>query len=165
MLGVKSAIVVGPRWSDLHEDTALLPLDHLIIKLSDLRLDTEYDSDTTTEHQLQRYLSDKVSVSDKSREAALLHHQTRDTNSLFPQKEEENRQFDCQTSQQAHNVVKFCFHQLVANVDSHCVNHITCDAEYVVNSPYMGKAETVNVQTDCPVICETDYIPNIAVLT
>lgn len=163
LIGVRSAIVVGPRWSDLHEDTAPLPLGHFSVKLSDVRLDTEYVCNTplTTEHQLQCCLPGKASVS------ALLHHQTFDDDSWFHQKEEEKPHLDCRTSQQADDGEKCCFHKLMGNTDDHCVSQITCEPEYVVNSSYQRKTdvETVSEETACSLICETDYIPNIAVLT
>lgn len=155
---MKSAIVVGP-----HDDTAHLPLGQFSISLSDVKLDTEYVSNTpiTTEHQLQCYLPDKASVSDESREVALLHRRTFNTDDWFPQKKEEQRPFDCRTSQQADDAVKCCFHKLTDNTEDQCVSQIACEPEYVVNSSYWRKSE----QTDCTLICETDYIPNIAVLT
>ncbi|XP_026199743.1 interleukin-6 receptor subunit beta isoform X2 [Anabas testudineus] len=153
--GVKNAIVVAPRLTDLHEDTALLSFGHFAVKLSDVKLETQYVSNSPlpTEHQLQCYLPE-VFESDK-------HHQTRHANIWFPQKEEEDRRhLDCQTSQQGSDVVKCCFHELMANADDCCVSQITCEPEYVMNASYLRKSET-----DCSLICETDYIPNIAVVT
>lgn len=148
VLGEKSLITVGPdsqpsSEEDLHED--------LIIKLSSLKLDTEYVSDAPVipEHQL---------VSPQSS-----HHPDRESreadaalNGCFPQKEEE-------TSPQKETAVTCNFRQFTANTHSHCVYQMTCDTEYVINSSLLEKTdvETVSGHIDCSyLICETDYIPN-----
>ncbi|XP_044051841.1 interleukin-6 receptor subunit beta isoform X2 [Siniperca chuatsi] len=174
VLGEKSIITVSPNSQlsseeDRHEDTSLLSISHLIIKLS-ADLDTEYVSDAplTTEHQLVSLQSsfhpdytvncrhpDRVG---READAALL-HQTRDANSWFPQKEEDSRQVDfSKTSRQEETAVKCCVREFMANTDS----QIICEAEYVVNSSFLGKTdvETVSEQRDCYLICETDYIAN-----
>ncbi|XP_022623829.1 interleukin-6 receptor subunit beta-like [Seriola dumerili] len=171
VLGEKGIIVVRPN-SDLHEDTSLLPLSHLIVKLSTLDLDTEYVSEAalTTEHQLQSFHPDYavnchhpeggvVSEERQQPDAALL-HQVHETDGWFPRKEEGTRQHDL--SQKLHqNTVKHSFSEFRANADSGGVNQMTCDADYLMNSSFLGKTgvEKVTGQTDSSyLMCETDYI-------
>ncbi len=156
VLGEKSLIIVGPdsqpsSKEDLHKD--------LIIKLSDLKLDSEYVSDAPviTEHQL---LSPQSS-----------HHPDRESreadaalSSCFPQKEEESRQFHLPAMSLQKEIAVTCnFHEFIANTNSHCVYQMTCETEYVVSSSLLEKTdvETVSGHIDCSyLICETDYIAN-----
>ncbi|XP_071339984.1 interleukin-6 receptor subunit beta isoform X2 [Trachinotus anak] len=179
VLGEKGVIAIGSddllsSDEDLHEDTSLLPLSHLVIKLSALELDTEYVSDTplTPEHQLQSYHPDcvvkchhpdQVFISEEREEAdaPLLRQIPEETNFLFPRKEEETRQLNLsQTSHQS--TVKCSFRELKAHADSLCANHMTCEAEYLENSSFLRKTdvETVTGRTGSYLICETDYIAN-----
>ncbi|XP_040012090.1 interleukin-6 receptor subunit beta isoform X2 [Xiphias gladius] len=170
ILREKSVIAVEPKTlpsseEDVHEDSSLLPPSHLVVKLSALRLDTEYvsDSPVTAAHQPQSHHPDRVSMSEEGREAdAALLPKINQANSRFPQKEEENwRLRHCQTSHQS--AVKCHFHELVANADSPCVCGMTSDAQYVLNSSFQGKmdVETETEVTGCSyLICEGDYIAN-----
>ncbi|XP_050930827.1 interleukin-6 receptor subunit beta isoform X2 [Lates calcarifer] len=178
VLGEKSAIVIGPNSpfsseEDLHENTSLLPPGHLIIKLSGLKLDAEYVSDTplTTELQLQSYNpdyavnchhSDKVFVSEERREADAA--QAHEGQIWFPWREEVNMQLDLsQISYQTEAAVKCSFHELMTKADSRCDYQITCEAQYVLNSSFLGKSdvETESGHIDCSyLICDTDYIAN-----
>lgn len=158
VLGEKSVITVAPSSQpsseeDLHEDRSLLSISHLIIKLSALELDPEYISDAPviTQHPLVSPQSchadypvncqhpDRVFTAEESREVdvVLLHQKA---NSYFPQTEEESRQVDCsQASHQNETAVKCALGEFMAN--SHCVYQMTCEAEYVVNSSFLGKTE------------------------
>ncbi|XP_074495632.1 interleukin-6 receptor subunit beta [Sebastes fasciatus] len=153
VLGEKSLITVGPKprpsEEDLNEDTSLLLMSHLS-KLSALKLDPEYISDAPviTERtlvSLQSYHADygvncrhpdEVFLPEESRDAALLN----EASSCFPQKEEEHRQVDLsETSYQKETAVKCPFLELMAN--SHCVYQMTCEAEYVANSSFLGEMD------------------------
>nr|XP_020450791.1 interleukin-6 receptor subunit beta-like isoform X2 [Monopterus albus] len=164
ILGEKSAIVVRPSSGlpseeSLNEDTSLLPLAHLIIRLSSVKLDTEYVSDTL---QVQLSHPDRAVQPEES----LLHRQAHGASSWFPrQEEEENGQLGLsQTSYQEQiNAVKCDFHQFVANADAHCAYQMSCEAEYVANASCVVKTdvETVSAQTGCSyLICETEYLAN-----
>ncbi|XP_038559756.1 interleukin-6 receptor subunit beta isoform X2 [Micropterus salmoides] len=183
ILGERSPIIVRPNSQpsseeDLHEDTSVLLISHLIVRLSTLELDTEYVSDApiTTEHQLACAQSschpdytvncchpDTVFISEESREAdAALLHQTHEANSWFPQKESRQADFS-ETSHQKLTAVKCCFRELTANTNSRCACQMTCEAEYEVNSSFLGKkdVETVSRQSNCSyLICEPTYVAN-----
>uniref|UniRef100_A0A3B4YUZ0 Interleukin-6 receptor subunit beta-like n=1 Tax=Seriola lalandi dorsalis TaxID=1841481 RepID=A0A3B4YUZ0_SERLL len=171
VLGEKGIIMVGPN-SDLHDDTSLPPLSHFIVKLSTFGLDTEYVSEAalTKERQLQSFHPDYavnchhpeggvVSEERQQADAALL-HQVHETDGRFPRKEERTRQHDL--SRKLHqNTVKHSFSEFRANADSGSVNQMTCEAEYLMNSSFLGKTgvETVTGQTDSTyLMCETEYI-------
>lgn len=147
-IGVKSAIVVGTRWSDLHEDAALLPLGHFSINLSDVKLDTECASGAP--------LAAGRHLPDGSGEAALLHRPTFTPDSCFLQ-QEEPRRLERWTPQQR-------FDKLMADAGERCSSQITCEPEYVVNCSYQRKddVETESELTRCSLICDADYIPNAA---
>ncbi|XP_075935016.1 interleukin-6 receptor subunit beta [Anarhichas minor] len=125
----KSLITVCPNSEeDLHEDAS--PLS--IVKLSALRLDTEYlpDAPGNTEHplvSLQSYRADypdnrrhpdAVSLSEE--DAAPLRH-TSDANGRFAQRDDE--------TELKRETFDLC--ELVAN--GHDVYQMTCEAEYVAN--------------------------------
>ncbi|TDH13180.1 hypothetical protein EPR50_G00055450 [Perca flavescens] len=156
VLGEKSLITVCPNSQpsseeDLHEDTSLLLISHLIIKPSALELDPEYISDAPmiTEHplvSLQSYHADTVSCqhpdtvlpSEESSEAdAAVLHQTRETNSCFPQKEEESDFSERLHQKEKETALKCHFPEFMPN--SHCAYQITCEAEYV--SSFLGKTD------------------------
>lgn len=184
ILGEKGFITVGQNSlhsteDDLHEETSLLSLSQLIIEPPTLTVDTEYvpDAPEITEHQLDSLRSHRpddaensnhlkrVFISEESRVAdAALPHQTQEANGYFPQRDVENRQVDfSQMPHQKETAVKCCFREFMAVIDSQCVHQMTCEAEYMVNDSFLGKTdvETVSRQTDCYLICETDYIANI----
>ncbi|XP_035852887.1 interleukin-6 receptor subunit beta isoform X2 [Sander lucioperca] len=148
VLGEKSLITVCPNSQpsleeDLHEDTSLLSISHLIIKPSALELDPEYISDAPviTEHplvSLQSYHADSVFPSEESREAdAAMLHQTHEANSCFPQKEEESDFSERLHQKEKETALKCHFREFMPN--SHCAYQITCEAQYV--SSFLGKAD------------------------
>lgn len=163
VLGEKSLITVGPdsqpsSEEDLHED--------LTIKLSALKLDTEYVSDAPVipEHQLVSAQSSHHPYRESLKADAALLHQTSEANSCFPQKEEESRQVAHSAMSPQKDIAATCnFHKFMANTPSHCVYQMTCEAGYVESSSFLEKTEveTVSGHIDCSyLICETDYIAN-----
>ncbi|XP_078107633.1 interleukin-6 receptor subunit beta [Sander vitreus] len=148
VLGEKSLITVCPNSQpsleeDLHEDTSLLLISHLIIKPSALELDSEYISDAPviTEHPLVSLLSyhaDSVFPSEESREAdAAMLHQTHEANNCFPQKEEESDFSERLHQKEKETALKCHFREFMPN--NHCAYQITCEAEYV--SSFLGKTD------------------------
>ncbi|XP_068559635.1 interleukin-6 receptor subunit beta [Cebidichthys violaceus] len=133
VLGEKSPITVCPNSEedDLHEDAS--PLS--ILKLSALRLDTEYvpDAPVNTGHppvSPQSYRADYPDnrrhpdagfLSEESRDAAAALLQTPDANGRFPQRDDETP-LEKET---------FDLCELVAN--GHDVHQMTCEAGYVAN--------------------------------
>lgn len=161
VLGERSLIMVGPKLSsaeDLHEDTSLLPIGHLGVQLSCLKMDVEYVSDSpqTTEQQQLTSLQppDSVFFSEESREAGNQPLPSR--SGWFPQKQEENEPVSvCQTSR--HTETPLTGH--VYNPDNHCVHQVTSEAECAVNSASLEQTEAASGQTDCPYLtCDMDYI-------
>ncbi|XP_054466393.1 interleukin-6 receptor subunit beta [Anoplopoma fimbria] len=131
VLGEKSLITVGPNSEeDLREDAALLS----VVKLSALRLDTDYipDAPVIQEHPLvcsqsyhtdyseNRRHPDGVFLSEESRDAAV----TGEANGSFPQREDE-------TLHQRETDVKLNLCDFVAS--SPGGYQMTCEAEYVAN--------------------------------
>lgn len=161
---MKDMVVVGRSSSedDLHKDASLLSLSHLIIKL-----DSEYVSNnqTNTEEQLisfhpeyavNRHHSDTVFMFEENRDAD---HQTHEVSDWFPQREEESGPVS-QKSHQEETAVNFPFRELLANAES-CFHQMTCEADYMVNSSFLGKVDAESGQNDCSyLICETGYIAN-----
>lgn len=132
VLGVRSIITVSPTSQqsseeDLHEDTSLLSISHVIIKL-------DTDSPVTTEHQLVSLQSNCPDYavnchrpgrrSQDADDAQL--HRTHEENSWFPLKDEGGR-IDC--------------------------SHLICETVYVANSCFTGKTaeddRTNNFSTVC----------------
>ncbi|XP_033475902.2 interleukin-6 receptor subunit beta isoform X1 [Epinephelus lanceolatus] len=152
VLGEKSLITVSltsqpSSEEDLHEDTSLLSISHLIIKLSALELDPEYISDApvVTQHplvSLQPYHSDYPvnfhHPNNQEANTALLCH-TREAIGHFPQEEEKGGQVDLsEPSHQIHAALKCPFLDLIAK--GHSVYHMTCEDDYLVNS-FLEKTE------------------------
>lgn len=125
VLGQKSLITVCPiskhsSEGDRHEEASLLALSHLAVKLSGLRVDTEYICDVSviTEHQHPDY-------------AVNWHHPDRQTlpdNHRFLQTEAKGSQGGFpETSHHKETAVKFNFCEFMANTNS----NMTCETEYI----------------------------------
>lgn len=147
ILGEKSLIVVSPKShrsseEDLHEDTSVLSLSHLTLKLATLKLDTEYVSDghVITEHQLASlsppfhpdyavncHHPDSVFISEQGR----LRHLSQEDDSSVLQKEE-SRQADDEMSQQKGMAVKCAFCDFAVNTNTRCSDQMTCETEYIM---------------------------------
>nr|XP_046241778.1 interleukin-31 receptor subunit alpha isoform X2 [Scatophagus argus] len=147
----KSLIMVSPislhsSEEDLHEDTSLLSINHVIIQMSALKLDTEYVSNAPviTERQLVSLQSckpdyainclhpDRVFISEESQadDAALL-YLMQEGNTFFLQKEEETRQTELTSQKEI--ALKHCFREFIANMHSHCVYQLTCEPGYITS--------------------------------
>lgn len=158
VVGEKSVIVVAPKSplppdEDLGEDTSLLPLSRLFIKLSSLELDTTYVSDAAPpSEQLPPppplHPDYAVNCHRPPDEAAIL-PQVCDALSPSPHKEEGEVDRP-QTS------VKHLFLELVTNAAGDN-QMMSCEVEYLRNSD----VETASGRTDSSyLVCDSEYIAN-----
>ncbi|CAJ1069675.1 interleukin-6 receptor subunit beta [Xyrichtys novacula] len=167
VLGEKSLITFASTAEPekLHEDVSLLSFGHLISKL-----DPQYVSDAPVfeEPVLMSPQSYHPVYSVNCPLADQDHHffrpvELRETdsasqaNSCFPQKEEESRRLT-KISRQRETVMKSVLHEFMLNTPRLGVYQMSCEAQYVVNtSSLQGKRD---VETNCSLTCDSDYIAN-----
>ncbi|XP_047447968.1 uncharacterized protein LOC125012211 isoform X2 [Mugil cephalus] len=110
----------------------------LAVKLSTLRLDADCVRGAPQSSEYKQF-------------------QMHEANGQFPRDNGENDNM----SRQIDAAVKRHLDQLLA--DSHCVQQMVCEAEYLVNTPLLGETEVeaMSRQSDCTqLICEAEYIDN-----
>ncbi|XP_029294751.1 interleukin-6 receptor subunit beta [Cottoperca gobio] len=147
VLGEKSPITVGPNSEpsseeDLHENTSLLSTNHLSIKLLALEMDYISDAPVITEHplvSLQSYQAD-CRLNCRHFDRVFTSEEIRDADAALLRQTHEARLVDfSERSHQKEAAVKCNFRDLMAN--RHCVNQMTCEAEYVVNTSFLVKSD------------------------
>ncbi|XP_010788218.1 uncharacterized protein [Notothenia coriiceps] len=155
--GENGLITIGPNFKssyeeDLNENNSPLSISQLSTKPSALEVDTDYipDVPVTTEHPLiplQSYEADyglnyrkcdRVFTSEERREAdAAQLSPKKEANVCFPGVEHRPDDFS-ERAHQTEAALKLNVPELMANS---CVNQITCEADYMVKSSFLGKTD------------------------